>query len=266
MQGLRNHFVIVDARHEAFTPSADDIARICDVEVGVGGDQLLVLERSEDNDAAAFMRIFNVDGREVEACGNATRCVAWLLMQETGREQIGLETLAGVLDCRQTGKKTVRCDMGKIRTAWRHIPLSEERDTSAIELGIDDLPTAMALNIGNPHVVYFVDNIDAVDMRAVAPTVQQHALFPQSVNVGFAQVLTNNHLRVVVYERGAGLTQACGSGACVAAFAARMRGYCNESTVKVSMPAGEVKVTLSDDNRAAMEGPIDYCYSGYLPQ
>jgi len=266
MQGLRNHFVVVDARRDAFSPSVEEIVRICDPEIGVGADQLLIVEHAEGTDAAAFMRILNVDGREVEACGNATRCVAWLLMQETGRDQLGVETLAGVLSCRKTGEKLLRCDMGMIKTGWQHIPLSEDRDTSAIDLGIASLPAAMAFNIGNPHLVYFVDDIDAVDVTSVAPAIQRHALFPQSINVGFAEVLSDGHLRVVVYERGAGLTQACGSGACVAAHAARVRGLASGSKLTVSMPAGDVEVTLSDDGRAAMEGPVDYCYSGFLPE
>ena len=264
MHGLLNHFVIVDARNEAYSPSEKEIVRICDVRTGVGGDQLIVLEPPRKSAAAAFMRILNVDGREVEACGNATRCIAWLLLEESKGDQVVIETLAGQIDCRRTGDLEVSCTMGHVRTGWRDIPLAEEKDTGHIDLGPGPLRNGIALNIGNPHVVFFVADIDEIDISSLAPAIQLDELFPNQVNVGFAQLLSDDHLRSVVYERGAGLTTACGSGACVAAYAAIARGLTDKRNVKVSMPAGDVRIAISNEGIATMTGPVAYCCSGFL--
>ena len=268
MHGLLNHFVITDGRDEPYRPDVAEIVRICDVETGVGGDQLIIIEEPTGSEGAsgavAFMRILNVDGREVEACGNATRCIAWLLMEEAGSDQVVLETLAGLIECRKTGDLEVSCTMGRVRTEWQDIPLAREADTLHVDLDSVLLTDGIALNIGNPHVVFFVDDIDAVDICGVAPAIQKHALFPQEVNVGIAQMLSGDHLRSVVYERGAGLTTACGSGACVAAYAARARGLTEEKELTVSMPAGDVRISISDEGVVTMTGPVAYCYSGYL--
>ena len=264
MHGLLNHFVIVDARDDPWSPVEKEIVRICDVRTGVGGDQLIVLEPPRKSEAAAFMRILNVDGREVEACGNATRCIAWLLLEESNGDQVVIETLAGLIDCRRTGDLEVSCTMGRVRTDWQDIPLAEEKDTGHIDLGSGPLKNGIALNIGNPHVVFFVPDIDEIDISSLAPAIQLNELFPNQVNVGFAQMLSDEHLRSVVYERGAGLTTACGSGACVAAYAAIARGLTDKRNVKVSMPAGDVQIDISDDGVATMTGPVAYCCSGHL--
>ena len=264
MHGLLNHFVIVDARDDPWSPVEKEIVRICDVRTGVGGDQLIVLEPPRKSEAAAFMRILNVDGREVEACGNATRCIAWLLLEESKGDQVVIETLAGLIDCRRTGDLEVSCTMGRVRTDWQDIPLAEEKDTGHIDLGSGPLKNGIALNIGNPHVVFFVPDIDEIDISSLAPAIQLNELFPNQVNVGFAQMLSDEHLRSVVYERGAGLTTACGSGACVAAYAAIARGLTDKRNVKVSMPAGDVQIDISDEGVATMTGPVAYCCSGFL--
>ena len=264
MHGLLNHFVIVDARDDPWSPVEKEIVRICDVRTGVGGDQLIVLEPPRKSEAAAFMRILNVDGREVEACGNATRCIAWLLLEESKGDQVVIETLAGLIDCRRTGDLEVSCTMGRVRTDWQDIPLAEEKDTGHIDLGSGPLKNGIALNIGNPHVVFFVPDIDEIDISSLAPAIQLNELFPNQVNVGFAQMLSDEHLRSVVYERGAGLTTACGSGACVAAYAAIARGLTDKRNVKVSMPAGDVQIAISDEGVATMTGPVAYCCSGFL--
>lgn len=268
MHGLLNHFVIVDARLEPFRPAKADIIRLCDERAGVGGDQLVIVEPATDagalGGASAFMRILNVDGREVEACGNATRCVAWLLLEERGIADVTIETLAGLLRCRRKGDRRVSCTMGKISSEWQKIPLAEERLTDHLELSIGPLSDGVALNIGNPHVVFFVPDLDAVNIEKYAPQVQQHPLFPQQVNVGVAQMITEDRMRLVVYERGAGLTTACGSGACVAAFAARLRGLTDEWSMKVTMPAGTVVIDIREDDSAVMTGPVEYCFAGVL--
>jgi diaminopimelate epimerase len=262
MHGLRNHFVIVDARSDPFSASIDEVIRICDPETGVGGDQLIVIESSASADA--FMRIINVDGREAEACGNATRCVAWLLLEEAGANQVVLETRAGKIECKRTGDEQVSCEMGAVSMDWQAIPLSREIDTLHVDCAAGPLDDGIALNIGNPHIVFFVDDIDAVDLEALAPGIQQDALFPEQVNVGIARLLAPDHLQSKVYERGAGLTTACGSGACVAACAALARGLTDERSIRVSMRAGEVIIDISEEGVATMTGPVAYCFSGFI--
>jgi len=266
MHGLLNNFVIVDGRIKPYCPDAAEIVRVCDPKTGVGGDQLIIIERpaKAGSNATAFMRILNIDGREVEACGNATRCVAWLLLEEAGVDQVTIETLAGLLDCRRTGELEVSCEMGRVSTAWEDIPLAAKTNTAHINFDGGAFSDGIALNIGNPHIVFFVSDIDAIDIESFAPAIQENELFPDQVNVGVAQVLSDGHLRSVVYERGAGLTTACGSGACVAAFAALARGLMQTRDITVSMRAGDVRISISEDGVATMTGPVAFCCSGYL--
>ncbi len=263
MHGLRNHFVITDARSEPYRPDDEEVVRICDPETGVGADQLIIIEAAKSSAADVFMRILNVDAREVEACGNATCCVAWLLMEEQARDAIVIETLAGPLECRRAGHMRVSCTMGQVSMDWRDIPLAEERDTCHLDIEFGPLADAVALAIGNPHVVFFVDELQAIDIGAVAPRIQQHSLFPNQVNVGVAQMVGDDRIRLAVYERGAGLTTACGSGACVAAYAALARGLTDARTMTVEMPAGAVVIEIKSDGTAIMTGPVAYSFSGY---
>jgi len=264
MHGLRNHFVVTDARDEPYDPDEQEIVRICDPQTGVGGDQLIVIEQARDARADVFMRILNVDGREVEACGNATRCVAWLLMEEQQSDEVVVETLAGPLECKRAGYMQVSCTMGRVSMAWQDIPLAEERDTCHLDLSFGPLSDAVALTIGNPHVVFFVDDLDAVDIEAIAPQIQALPLFPNQVNVGVAQMTSEDAMRLKVFERGAGLTTACGSGACVAAYAALARGLTDRNKMTIQMPAGAVGIEITDAAMVTMSGPVAYCFSGYL--
>ncbi len=262
--GLRNHFVITDAREAPYHPDEQEIVRICDPQTGVGSDQLIVIEQARDPGADVFMRILNVDGREVEACGNATRCVAWLLMEQQKSDEVVVETLAGPLECKRAGSMQVSCAMGRVTMDWRKIPLAEERDTCHLDLSFGPLSDAVALAIGNPHVVFFVDDLDAVDIEAIAPQIQALPLFPNQVNVGVAQMMSEDGMRLTVYERGAGLTAACGSGACVAAYAALARGLTDCNKMTIEMPAGAVGIEITAAAMAIMTGPVAYCFSGYL--
>jgi diaminopimelate epimerase len=267
MHGLQNHFVITDARAGDYRPDDEEITRICDPKTGVGGDQLLIIQRPTGiglaGGAAAFMRILNVDGREVEACGNATRCVAWLLMQESGCDAIILETLAGLIECEKTGEREVSCVMGRVSMHWQQVPLSEVRDTLHIGFDGGPLHNGVALNVGNPHVVFFVDDMHSIDIESIAPAIQADALFPEQVNVGVAEIVSPDHMLLKVYERGAGLTSACGSGACAAVYAAIARGLTDKNEMTVSMPAGDMVIEIRDDDRAVMTGPVAYCFSGF---
>lgn len=270
MQGLRNHFVIVDARSEPFEPSESDVVRLCDVQIGVGCDQLVTLQpptaAGKDKGAAAYMRFHNVDGKVAESCGNATRCVAWLLMQEQGSDDVILETVTGLIPCKKTALLQVSCVMGPVSMGWQDVPLASERDTLHLRLPYPPLDDAVALSIGNPHVVFFVPDHDAIDIGTIAPAIQQDALFPRQVNVGVAQILSDDNMRLTVYERGAGLTAACGTGACVAVYAARARGLTQQSKMTVHLPAGSVDIEISADGIATMTGPVAFSFSGYFEQ
>lgn len=263
MHGLRNHFVIVDGRDAPYAPPVPEIARICDVQIGVGGDQLLILEPSERADA--FLRILNVDGREVSACGNATRCAAWLLLEETGRDEVTLQTGAGVLQCRRAGQREVAVQMGRIVHDWAAIPLAREVDTLDLPLEHGPLSHGVASYIGNPHVTFFVPELAGLDVAALAHPVLGDPLFPEQVNVGLAEVTGPTSLRLQVYERPGILTGSCGTGACVAARAAQLRGLIRPGAVRIDMGAGAVTVELSDSGAAVMTGPVAFCYTGALP-
>ncbi|MGO4915526.1 diaminopimelate epimerase [Pseudogemmobacter sp. W21_MBD1_M6] len=269
MQGLENHFVIVDGREIGFLPDPEDSARICNFGTGVGADQLLIIQpptgQGAKAGAYAFMRIINIDGKDAEACGNATRCFGWLMLEETGQNEIILETVVGPLRCRRVGHKIVSVEMGRITTEWDSIPLARPMDT--LHMGVENGPLSdgIALNIGNPHVVYFVDDLDAVDMAAVAPKIQNDPIFPNQVNVGAAQMVRDDYIRSTVYERPGLLTTACGSGACVAVRAAQLRGLTKRNRVTVEMPAGAVDIEIHIDNSAVLTGPVEFCFSGTLP-
>jgi diaminopimelate epimerase len=269
MHGLRNHFIMVDARDEAWRPTRGEALRLCDPQIGIGADQIVVVEQpgpdGREKGALAFARFWNVDGREAEACGNATRCVAWLLLEEQAADEVLLETRAGVLTCRRVGAQRVSTGMGRISMEWRDIPLSEQRDTCHLDFEYGPLKDPVALNIANPHLVFFVGNVDEVDLETLAPVIQQDPLFPEQVNVGIAQMLSESHMRLKVYERGAGLTMACGSGACVAAFAALARGLTDSRQVTVELPGGALDIEILADGSAVMTGPVEFCFSGYLP-
>jgi diaminopimelate epimerase len=269
MHGLRNDFIIVDGRWESYRPTAEEIRRICDRREGVGGDELLIVDpartKPEDTETYAFVRIFNPDGREVEACGNATRCVGWLFLQESQSQEVTVDTLGGSLKCRRAGEKQVAVEMGQLRTAWQDIPLAQEMDTLHLGIGAGPLQDPVGMNIGNPHAVFFVDDLDAIDMATYGPQLQHHPIFPEEANIGAAQLIDAKTLKLCVWERPGALTTACGTGACVAAGAARRRGLTAERQMTVNMPAGSVQIELREDDTVVMTGPVEICYTGFFP-
>jgi diaminopimelate epimerase len=264
MHGLRNDFVIVDGREEPYHPSTDKIIHICDRHEGVGADELLIVEPPRTNNIYAFVRIFNPDGREVEACGNATRCIGWLLLKECNQKEIQIETLGGILTCSLAGEKQVRVEMGKIKTDWSDIPLSQKMDTLHLNIGAGPLNDPVGMNIGNPHAVFFVDDVDVIDLSKYGKLLQTHPLFPQGANIGVAQLINSATLKLSVWERPGTLTTACGTGACVAVAAAYRRGLTEKTHMTVIMPAGSVQIELKDQNLAVMTGPVEICYVGHL--
>jgi diaminopimelate epimerase len=268
MNGLGNDFVVIEARQAAFAPSPEEVRAIANRDSGVGCDQLIVIEPSAGADAR--MRIWNADGAEVEACGNASRCVAWLLMEASGREAVDLETAGGPLSARRAGPHSVSVDMGPPRLGWRDIPLSEEMDTRGIELQVGPveaplLHTPGCVSMGNPHVVFFVAETAAAPVRQVGPLIEHHPLFPEGVNVGFAEVRARDRIGLRVWERGAGETQACGTGACAAVVAAHRRGL-TDRRVSVYLPGGVLEIDWREgDDHVLMTGPVAVEFTGTLP-
>jgi diaminopimelate epimerase len=273
MNGLGNDFVVVEARPESpygpFAPSEAEARAIADRESGIGCDQLIAIEPSPNADA--FMRIWNADGGAVEQCGNAARCVGWLLMEASGRDAVRLDTPAGVLTVGRAGEKSVTVDMGKPGLDWRDIPLEEAMDTRGIELQVGPidnpvLHTPGAVSMGNPHVVFFVGDAETAPVREVGSMIEHHRLFPQRTNVEFCEVKARDRLRVRVWERGVGVTKACGTGACAALVAAHRRALCNREAV-VEMDGGDLTIHWrKEDDHVLMTGPVAVEFTGRLPE
>ncbi len=268
MNGLGNDFVVVEARSAPFAPSPEEVRAIASRQVGIGCDQVVSIEASERADAA--VRFWNADGEEVGACGNASRCVGWLLMEATGADQAVMETQGGLLTATRAGDRVVSVDMGAPGLHWTDIPLAEEMDTKGIELQvgpIDDpiLHTPGCVSMGNPHVVFFVPDIETAPVVEVGPMIEHHHLFPEAVNVGFAQIVARDRIRLRVWERGAGLTKACGTGACAALVAAHRRSLTDNKATLV-LDGGELTIEWREsDGHVIMTGPAQVDFTGTLP-
>ena len=268
MNGLGNDFVVVEARSAPFAPSIADARAIANRTSGVGCDQIIAIEPSSRADA--FMRIWNADGGEVDACGNASRCVGWLLMQAGGRSSATIETNAGLLHVEAAEDGLITVDMGEPGLDWRQIPLAEDMDTRGIELQVGpiDAPilhTPGCVSMGNPHVVFFVPDAEAAPVREVGPMIEHHRLFPERVNVGFAEVKARDRIRLRVWERGVGETRACGTGACAALVAANRRGLTGRKAT-LEMGDGELVVEWREgDGHVLMTGPAAVEFTGSLP-
>jgi len=269
MNGLGNDFVVVDARAHALALAPEAVRVIADRKEGIGCDQLIALEPSTEADV--FMRIWNADGGEVAACGNAARCVAGLIAQEQARPQVTIETEDQVLGAAVVGDGLVTIDMGEPRLGWDEIPLAEPfHDTRRIELqaGPIDAPvlhSPAVVNVGNPHALFFVDDVEAIDLGRIGPMLEHHPLFPERANISLVQVLGPEHVKIRTWERGAGLTRACGTAACASAVAAIRRELTGRK-VKVSLPGGDLVIEWREnDGHVLMTGPYALDFEGTLP-
>lgn len=255
MQGLGNDFVVLDTREHAVTITPPAARALADRRTGVGCDQVILVGPGTNADVS--MRIWNADGSEVEACGNATRCVPVLL----GRD-CTIETAAGLLDARLANNGAT-VDMGRPRFDWNEIPLAYAMDTSALPVGWGPLEHPAAVSMGNPHLVFFVDNIDAVPLAETGPEIEHDHLFPNRINVNVATIIDAGHARMRTWERGAGLTLACGTGAC-ATFAAGRRLGKFENEVKLDLPGGSLTLTEGKDGHVLMSGPAVHVFTGEI--
>jgi diaminopimelate epimerase len=261
MHGLGNDFVVLDARRTPISVGAGLARAIADRRTGIGCDQVLVMEPPRSAGADVFMRIRNAEGGEVEACGNGTRCVAARVMEESGRDRVVVETLAGLLEARRAPGGLVTVDMGEARTHWREIPLAREADTLHLPIGAGPLNDAVATNLGNPHATFFVPDVESVEIERWGPVLERDPIFPERANIGVVQVLSPTSLRFRVWERGAGVTRACGTGACAALVAAVRRGLA-ERRAEVILDGGRLEIEWRGDGRVMMTGPTAISFTG----
>ena len=258
MHGAGNDFVILDARQAELPPITPQGARwLADRNFGVGAEQIIRLEPTQEADV--FMRILNPDGSEAGACGNATRCVARIIFDETGRDHAVVQTISGLLEVRATTDGLIEADMGPARLGWAEVPLARAMDTLHLPLAGDPA----ACSMGNPHATFFVPNLAAVDVAGRGPVLERDPLFPDRANIGFAQILGPEEIRLVMWERGAGMTMACGSGACATLVNAHRRGLTGRRA-RVHLPGGTLTITWRADGHVLMEGPTALSFLGEL--
>jgi diaminopimelate epimerase len=267
MNGLGNDFVVLDARHQAIPLTPAAAQRIADRSSGIGCDTVVVLEPSTRADL--MMRFYNADGSESSACGNASRCIAWLVHQESGATEPQLETKAGVLRTKVHQDGTVTVNMGKPKFRWDEIPLSEAfHDTRQIELQIGPidkpiLHSPSVVNVGNPHCIFWVEDVTAYQLDRFGPILEHHPRFPERANISLAQITSPASMILRVWERGIGLTQACGTGACAATVCAARKGLTDRS-VTVTLPGGDLHVDWRADDHMWMTGPVQLDFAGGL--
>lgn len=261
MNGLGNEIAVLDARERPITLNASAVEALATVGKGIGFDQLMVLLPPKNPLADVYTEIWNSDGSKVAACGNGSRCVAWYVMREMNCENLVMETEAGLLGASIVGPNMISIDMGEPILDWEHIPMSERMDTMRIELQVGPIDDPIlhgpgVVSMGNPHCVFFVQDADLAPVEAVGPMIEYHPLFPERTNVGFAEIVARDHIRLRVWERGAGLTKACGTGACAALVAAVRRRLCDR-VAKVQVDGGMLQIEWREsDNHVIMTGAV----------
>lgn len=266
MNGLGNDFVIVDLRGSGARMSEAAARAIADRKTGIGCDQVITIEERD----GPFMGVWNADGSEVSACGNAARCVGWLLMEEAGEDAAGFSTAAGVLAATRAGERRVTVDMGPPKLGWRDIPLAEQTEDTRfvdVKLGPIDKPVLWgpsAVNMGNPHCIFFVPDAEAQALDRFGPLVENHPMFPERTNVGVAEVRGPHLIRLRVWERGVGITKACGTAACAALVAAHRRRLCARKAT-VLLDGGPLAVEWGEDDHVRMTGAVAFEFEGVLP-
>jgi diaminopimelate epimerase len=262
MHGLGNDFVVLDGRATPLGLTLAQIVALADRRRGIGCDQLIIMEPPVAG-ADVFMRIHNPDGSEAGACGNATRCIASLISAETGKAQVVVRTISGDLPSEAAPNGLWQVDMGPARLGWRDVPLAREADTLHVPLACGPVADPAACSMGNPHATFFVPDLDSLAISEIGPRLEYDPIFPDRANIGFVQVMSPYHLRLVVWERGAGLTLACGSGACAAMVNAHRRGLTGRAA-RISMPGGDLFMEWRQDGHVLMTGPVATAFTGQV--
>ena len=257
MDGLGNDFVIIDNRQKITNLTKEQIIKICDRNF-IGCDQLILIEKTKSADAN--LRFYNSDGGESGACGNGTRCVADLISKELNNKNVVLKTQSGNLKSEILGNNIVTTEIGKAKTEWNEIPLSEKLNTKNLNIKINDKNNkehlgGTAVNVGNPHIIFFVNEIDNFDIKKIGPSIENHKIFPEKCNVTIAQIIDKSLIKVKVWERGAGLTKACGTAACATAFAGKLNNLTNNKT-DIEFENGKLTISIDEKNSIHMKGPV----------
>jgi diaminopimelate epimerase len=257
MDGLGNDFVIIDNRQKITNLTKEQIIKICNRNF-LGCDQLILIEK--DKSADAFLKFYNSDGGESGACGNGTRCVADLISKERNNKSIVLKTISGNLKSEILGNNIVTTEIGKAKTEWNEIPLSEKLNTKNLNIKISDKDNkehsgGTAVNVGNPHIIFFVNKIDNFDIKKIGPSIENHKIFPERCNVTIAQIINKSLIKVKVWERGAGLTKACGTAACATAYAGKLNNLTDNET-DIEFEKGKLTISIDEKNSIHMKGPV----------
>ena len=262
MHGLGNDFVIIDKRLTNINITESLIKQLSNRKTGAGCDQLITINQSNNKSADVAIKIFNPSGDRAEACGNGTRCVAKLLFNENKNiSSLKILSDAGILIAKQN-EENISVNMGKISTDWRSIPLSDELDTLNIPIKVDGFSKGVSVNIGNPHIVFFGSSIENIDLENLGPKIENHKFFPNKTNVEFIEVVNPEKIKMKVWERGAGITLACGSGACAAVYAGWKKKLI-KNNVEVQLEKGSLHISIIN-NEAIMTGPAEISYNGYI--
>lgn len=266
MHGLGNDFVIIDGRTNDFTPSRAFCLSVADRHRGVGYDQLIVLAKPKTEGADLYMHIYNSDGSQAGACGNATRCVASLLFKEKGQKEGVIETVTEPLKVSEGENGLISVEFGAPKLDWQAIPLAEERDTLSVSFGEAHALDACCVNVGNPHAVFFVPDVMSIPLNEIGPKLEHDPVFPQRCNIEFAQILDPEHIRMRVWERGTGITQACGSGACATLVAAVRRGL-TQRKATIQLDGGDLMVEWREsDGHVILSGGATTSFTGTLSE
>jgi diaminopimelate epimerase len=263
MHGLGNDFVVIDLRDHPVSLTLAQRRWIADRRRGIGCDQLILLEPPRQKMADVFMRIHNPDGGEAGACGNATRCIAAKVMAEKATRHVIVETISGLLDADAADGGHIAVDMGPVLLDWREIPLAEACDTLHLPVSLGPLSDPVGVNVGNPHAVFFVPDAESLDLSGLGPVLERHRLFPERANIEVAHVVSPERIRMRVWERGAGITQACGSGACATVVAAARRKLTGRGATVV-LDGGELLVEWLPDNHVRMTGDWAESFRGEI--
>ena len=260
MQGLGNDFVVFDSREDGFQLSAELASAVADRRTGIGCDQILTLLPSQKGDV--FMRIQNADGSDAEASGNASRCIGLLITEENNNQCARVETIVGMIEANLKNGE-IAVDMGQPSMKWQDIPLAEERDTRSVDIAFGRLQNPVVVNVGNPHVIFFVENFDGFNLEQLGPLIETYPLFPEGINVTAAVVTSDTALRLKVWERGTGLTRACGTAAVASVVAATVRGHLDRAAV-VTQDGGSLQVDWRKDDHLVLTGPAETTYTGVI--
>ena len=272
MHGIGNDFVVIDVRSTSSAGlvkfSSEQIQHICDRHKGIGCDQFVLIEDAQKEGADCFVRFYNPDGSESGACGNATRCIAQIIMNEKNSDNAKLQTQAGILDVARAGDD-ISVNMGVYKMNWQEVPLARKHDCLSVPIipsvtkESSSFDEAVCVNVGNPHAVFFVDDAKSVDLQNIGAKLENHEIFPERANISIVQVVADDEIILRVFERGAGETLACGSGACAAVVASYLKGHTGNN-VKVRLAGGDLNIKIRDDKSVIMTGAAQESFRGVV--